>query len=66
MYESFFFSFSFLAWMRKSKERKRERKREKIYHIITMMMFFYEKYTTGKAQDSERKCADGASLIFFY
>lgn len=45
----------FLAWMRKLKRRKREKEREKIYHIITMMMFFFhEKYTTGKAQDSEK------------
>lgn len=56
MYESFFLflSFAFLLGQENRKERKREREREKIYHIITMMMFFYEKYTTGNAQDSEK------------
>lgn len=54
----FFFAFLFgLDEKLEKKERKRERKkeREKIYHIITMMInFFHEKYTTGKAQDSEK------------
>lgn len=52
MYESFFF-FGLDEKIEK-KGRKTEREREKIYHIITMMMFFYEKYTTGNAQDSEK------------
>lgn len=65
-----FFFFAFLFGLDEKIERKEERKteREKIYHIITMKMifFFHEKYTTGKAQDSEKKCADGLSVFDFF
>lgn len=51
----FSFLFFFFGLDEKIEKRGREREREKIYHIITMMtMFFYEKYTTGNAQDSEK------------
>lgn len=33
--------------------------------MMKMMFFFHEKYTTGKAQDSEKKCADGLSEFDF-
>lgn len=59
----------FLSGLDKKIEKKKEKEREKIYHIITMMMkmmfFFHEKYTTGNAQDSEKKCADGLSDFDF-
>lgn len=66
MYESFFFLLFGLDEKIEKKGRERERERKNIYHIITMMMFFYEKYTTGKAQDSEKKCADGLSDFDFF
>lgn len=34
--------------------------------MMKMMFFFHEKYTTGKAQDSEKKCADGLSDFDFF
>lgn len=55
--------------MRKSKkEEERERKREDLpyyYDDDEDDVLFHEKYTTGNAQDSEKKCADGLSDFDF-
>lgn len=47
----------FLAWMRKLKRRKREKEREKIYHIITMMMFFFSREIYDRKGTRQRKSA---------
>lgn len=71
MYEFLFLLFGLDEKIENRKEgRERKREREKIYHIITMMMkmmfCFTRNIRQGKAQDSEKKCADGASLIFLF
>lgn len=64
------FLFLLLAWMRKSKRGEKERKREDLpYYYDDDDVLFYEKYTTGNAQESEKKCADGWSefdFLFFF
>lgn len=65
MYEFFFLLFG-LDEKTEKKGRERERKRKDLPYYYDDDVLFYEKYTTGNAQDSEKKCADGASLVFFH
>lgn len=65
-----FFFFFFLFGLdekleRKGREREREKKREDLPYYYDEDDVFYEKYTTGKAQDSEKKGADGWSDFDF-